>query len=127
MGCDFVRVDINEHLGNEAEVYGGTFKGHEGDPYKFDCPRLDPERDAHYFVYGFGMHSMQYFRLNGKDGWWIEPSVSPNSVKSQLRPGIIWKGNLKEKGNTLQVYSNPIALQDDFRIYYILIVYPTKV
>ena len=41
MGSDFVRIDINEHLGDEPRVHGGRFCGHEGDVYKFDCPGLD--------------------------------------------------------------------------------------
>jgi hypothetical protein len=137
MGCDFVRVQIYEHLGNEPSALGGTFVNNAGAIHSFNCPGLDPNRDAHCFVYGLGMHGMHYFKLNGKgpkgtgapeDGWWIEPSVNPNSNQSQLRPGIIFggKGHLKETGNTIQVYSNPNNRDDDFLIYYILILYPTK-
>ena len=71
------------------------------------------------------MHHLHFFELNG-NAKWIEPSVDPNAVQSQLRPGIIFQGELQETNNTLQVYSNPKAQTDDFRIYYILIFYHTR-
>ena len=38
MGCDFVRIDFNEHLGDNPELLGGTFRGFEGELKAFNCP-----------------------------------------------------------------------------------------
>jgi len=125
MGCDFVRVHVDEHLGNQSGSYGGTYKGFVGDTHSFKCTGIDTGRDVFYLVYGVGMHSLHFFRLNGKGKWWIEPSVDPSSPHRQLRIGFLPKGVL-QANNKLQVFSNPDATWDDYRIFDFVFVYPTK-